>query len=401
MENIVLNELLEKANKDGKKTDLSKTDQNTYRNEYSQLLSQNGIDDDVVMYFVKGIKCSTAYVTCVWINKFPFDKQYSAYKSIVDSSVFSDLDSVSQFRIVLAWTAAFWAIKEQNDEIVSDLLYRFVSLSKKKDGKRLSELSKLFKTYFMDNMRHQMFLPRFVKYHFSEEYEKELVLMLREAVEGIQAKGDLEIDRLHALRDWVKVNSEGYPEESQEVQATTNVDSEEKNNNKSSITTDSEVSGGALSKKLLELAKAVAVFENENKDVYKVIEEKDKEISRLKSSINKYQETNKTFLDENTKLKQEICDLLTQKETLLSENKGLAERIGRQSEVIDVFDQDKDNSKNELLNQIATSLKKIYTDYKAAENMEMSIDLGMNMRDSLDDVFRKLKKMGIDIEGRQ
>ena len=49
---------------------------------------------------------------------------------------------------------------------------------------------------------------------------------------------------------------------------------------------------------------------------------------------------------------------------------------------------------------IATALKKIYADFKVAETMDMTLDLGENMRDSLDDVFRKLKKLGIDIEGR-
>ena len=54
----------------------------------------------------------------------------------------------------------------------------------------------------------------------------------------------------------------------------------------------------------------------------------------------------------------------------------------------------------EFKNQIASALKKIYNEFVVAQTMDMTVELGLNMRDSLDDVFRKLKKQGIDIEGR-
>ena len=53
----------------------------------------------------------------------------------------------------------------------------------------------------------------------------------------------------------------------------------------------------------------------------------------------------------------------------------------------------------EMIN-IFNSLKKTYDEFVIALTMDMTVDLGLNMRDSLDDVFRKLKKQGIDIEGR-
>ena len=72
----------------------------------------------------------------------------------------------------------------------------------------------------------------------------------------------------------------------------------------------------------------------------------------------------------------------------------------RQGDVINVYDEDKQKQKGELVNQIASSLKTIYQDFQSAKDMEMDIDLGENMRDSVDDIYRKLKKFGVDIEGR-
>ena len=80
--------------------------------------------------------------------------------------------------------------------------------------------------------------------------------------------------------------------------------------------------------------------------------------------------------------------------------KELQDRVNRQSSVIDIIDEDKDRSLIEFKNQIASALKKIYNEFVVAQTMDMTVELGLNMRDSLDDVFRKLKKQGIDIEGR-
>lgn len=405
MENSILNELLEKANKGGKKTDLSKTDQNTYRNEFMKSLSQEGINEDTVSYFVKGIKCGTAGALMNWMNKLPDDKVFGTYQSVLQSKTFTDLDSVSQFRITLALCATFLCNADRYDTVIADLMRRFVQLSRKKDGKRLTDLSKLFKAYFMDYMQDRMQLPILSKYHFDEEYEKQLVEMLKDAVEGISPKGDNEIDRRNILRKWIYANmgADTNPKtEASENASDVKVDSL-KGTPQTAVqepsTQDVDIRG-ALARKLLDLAKAVSVCERENGNVHEIISEKEAEISRLKMLISKYQSQIRDLTSETESLSKLLADCKEQLEKVTKENRELQDRIGRQSEVINVFDQDKDNSRTELLNQIAAGLKNIYADYKVAENMDMTVDLGLNMRDALQDVFRKLKKMGIDIEGR-
>ncbi len=405
MENSILNELLEKANKGGKKTDLSKTDQNTYRNEFMKSLSQEGINEDMVSYFVKGIKCGTAGALMNWMNKMPDDKVFDTYQSVLQSKTFTDLDSVSQFRITLALCATLLCNADRYDTVIADLMRKFVQLSRKKDGNRLTDLSKLFKAYFMDYMQDRMQLPVLSKYHFDEEYEKQLVEMLKDAIEGISPKGDNEIDRRNILRKWINANM--AVDANPQIEATGNVtDVKADSLQGTPQTTVQEPTQqdtgirGALARKLLDLAKAVSVCETENRSVHEIVSEKEAEISRLRMLISKYQSQIRELTTETDSLSKKLADCKEQLEAMTKENRELQDRVGRQSEVINVFDQDKDNSKTELLNQIATSLKNIYADYKVAENMDMTIDLGLNMRDALQDVFRKLKKIGIDIEGR-
>lgn len=47
------------------------------------------------------------------------------------------------------------------------------------------------------------------------------------------------------------------------------------------------------------------------------------------------------------------------------------------------------------LNRIARQIKTEYQDFKSAENTEMSIDLGENMRDQLKNIFAIFEKEGI------
>lgn len=47
------------------------------------------------------------------------------------------------------------------------------------------------------------------------------------------------------------------------------------------------------------------------------------------------------------------------------------------------------------LNRIASQIKTEYQDFKSAENTEMSIDLGENMRDQLKNIFAIFEKEGI------
>jgi len=404
MENSILNELLEKANKDGKKKDFSKMDQKIYRNEFLKILSQEGINEDIVAYFVKGIKCGTAGALMSWMNNIPEEKLFSTYQSILQSKTFAELDTVTQFRISLALCATFLCGADRYDMVVADLMKNFEQLSRKKDGKRLTDLSKLFKGYFMDNMQDRMQLPVLAKYHFEDEYEKKLVEMLREAIEGISPRDEYEIDRRNLLRKWVNVNM-GADTYSPNV-------GEENNNEKADftqktaqptvqqLTFQGDDINGDLARKLLELAKAVSVCETENKTARDIITEKDTEISRLGMLISKCQGQIRDLKAEIDSLSKTIADCKEQMDVTIKENQELQDRVGRQSEVLNVFDQDKDNFKTELLNQIATGLKNVYMDYKVAENMDMTIDLGLNMRDALQDVFRKLNKLGVDIEGR-
>lgn len=59
-----------------------------------------------------------------------------------------------------------------------------------------------------------------------------------------------------------------------------------------------------------------------------------------------------------------------------------------------------DTSVSEEKNKIASALKVDYVDFMQSLDMPMTDELGLCYRDALMDIFKKLKKHGIDVASR-
>lgn len=397
----IISELLEKANMDNKKG-LLKEEQKQYRAALVERFKESGLSEENIFYFTAGVKYGTVNAFVSWNREFEQEKQTENVKELLNSQRVKSLENVGKLRVVLMLLIAELN-GNVNDSIVVELMYLLDDLSYKKDGQRLSDLGKIFKNSFVAGLKNGTKLPAFTNLNFSKEYEARLVSFFEEAIAGLDPRVEEDIDRRDVLRAWMNKQSKLIKQEplssDGEMQKTKGP---EKDVLKGDVKQDApeEIVTSVLGKRLLEMAKAVDQFDKTRLETEERCKKKEREVSQLKTSYDKLEELYKQGTDENLKLRKEIMEMKTQLEEHVKKNKELEERVSRQVSVIDVFDEDKANSKNELLNQIATSLKKIYADFKMAETMEMTIDLGENMRDSLDDVFRKLRKLGIDIEGR-
>ena len=400
----IISELLDKAHKDSKKG-LLKEEQRQYRTALFECLKENAVSDENIYYLVSGLKFGTANTFVNWNRDFSPEKQIENLNLVLDSQKYKAMDNVSRLRMLLLLLIAELNETVLNDYIIGELLHGLVEPSYKKDGSRLSDLGKIFKSCFMSGMKNGMKLPSISKYNYTKEYEIQLVDFFEDAIKFIEPKGDEEIEKRNVLRSWIKCEADKINTGKEPV-----VEEPDKEVKKEPETTDKIVKAkedkgkeeitSALGKRLLEMAKAMDAFDSLFRETEDNCKKKEREISRLKTSHDKLEVLYNASVDDNTALRKELAELKGQYEECSRLNKELEERVSRQVSVIDVYDQDKANAKTELLNQIATALKKIYADFKVAETMEMSLDLGENMRDSLDDVFRKLKKLGIDIEGR-
>lgn len=77
---------------------------------------------------------------------------------------------------------------------------------------------------------------------------------------------------------------------------------------------------------------------------------------------------------------------------------GAKKEVEQRKEINDAFDALKKNEENAILNDIANGLKAEYRDFMDSEKDEMDIDLGEIYREKIKNIFRILKKKGIQVE---
>ena len=115
-------------------------------------------------------------------------------------------------------------------------------------------------------------------------------------------------------------------------------------------------------------------------------------------------ETAKSDLE---KAKEEICKVNSELNVYMSDNQikdkeieKLKNEIEKQNSVLSVFSEDKQNAQSAQLNSIASKLRAEYLDFQDATEMEMTIDLGENLREQIKSIFKILSKSGINADRR-
>jgi hypothetical protein len=76
----------------------------------------------------------------------------------------------------------------------------------------------------------------------------------------------------------------------------------------------------------------------------------------------------------------------------------LQSEVKDQKQFSDTISRNREKKSEEFLNRLASKLKIDYQDYCDARDLDMTIDLGENMREQLGEIFSILKKNGINFD---
>jgi len=137
----------------------------------------------------------------------------------------------------------------------------------------------------------------------------------------------------------------------------------------------------------------ISVLENDLSIVNKNKKSIEDEYSRIKAVY-------EALISEKYKLQNDFGIMKNDNASKEKEILILKEEIEKQKSVLSIYSSDKQNSLNEQLNVIASKLKTHFLNYKDALEMEMTPELGENLRNLVGDIFKTLVKAGIDTERR-
>lgn len=405
-----LSVLLDKIIKEKKNP--NQEEKNKYYNELISLLNTQNIDKVTVHYIINGFKFNAPKAYVVWSRQYNIQQQYDLFYNIITSKEMESMDNDKKLRVYFNFLVWLLQEEERNNLVIGQILIGLPELSRKKDGTIKGTVKDAFRTSFFYNVNPQTRIPLLSSFNFQLDQLKELLEIFGVAIKDLDGKNERERNIAYSLKSWYAESKKRIDEKEKIVLKQTEDNDNESEKNGSDIESTKEsgkekaeqkeepVIKGKIAKQLMKYVYAINDFEEKQNSLSSDLKNKENEITRLKLQIDHLQTENEKMLKKSMEMEENLKVITREKNELVNANKELSDRVTRQVEVIDVYDEDKANQKTELVNQIASALKKIYEDYQDAEDMEMTVDLGENMRDHVEDIFRKLKKFGIDVEGR-
>ena len=335
-------------------------------------------------------------------------------------------------------------------EMLSDVIRRFVAVSKTKEKKTLVNLKKIIRKYFLNELSPDTNLCPLSSIEANSAPIKEFVIIISSAMTSFEQSTDSTKGKfaknIEKVREWFAAYANTLKSSSKPEDNTETADATENNNGAESEDKLSEpkhedklsepnpedkLPEPKLEDKLSEpnpedklsepkhedtmsrfvelvakLNRTAAVIQvecNLQKERIKTLEadlatEKNrlsdarKEISGQQLFIAKLKEKFSAAENEISALKE---DVVRQENLIAEKDAEIAARI----KMADVLSRDKTKQADELLQRLTAEVKIEYRDFMEAQGIPMSCDLGENLRDQLQHVFDILEKGGMKING--
>ena len=124
-------------------------------------------------------------------------------------------------------------------------------------------------------------------------------------------------------------------------------------------------------------------------------------LSKLQAVEIELCDTRKRIVEDNTCiniLKTKYSELQMQLEEALKENRIQKIEIEQRIELIEMLRRDRSKQGDEAQRRLASKLRSYYEDYLDAETIEMSVELGENMRDQMGEIFKILSSAGLSVK---
>lgn len=417
-------ELLEEIAMSKKKNEMSFTKKREFRTELENALKEEGLTENTERYIFTCASLGSGVSFFTWIRNMDEVQINELYTQLISTKGFLSNAGMNSARFLLTLIISAMVDDKKFHYITADAIKRVPGLLLTKDGKISANTNKIVIYNFIDYARTYRKWIALKELDLTETEKREFLSIIKKALNEYKPKNEDQQYAYKSLSEWLKsevrdlevssdtANNENNPSEA--VTDTAEKQSLQTNNPEAQEETDSlqspENKGdssetitekkGSASKKLMELALYMEAIEAENGRVKKEIAETKHERGNLQRLYDRARQNIQEKEDIIAELEHTISEAQKQigeKEKKIEE---LEISIQKQSDVYTIYSTDTESRHAEKMNAIAAKLKGEYIDFLESKAMEMTIDLGLNLRDQLEDVFNILIKNGINIKGR-
>lgn len=389
-----------------KKGESSKEKKSLFLKEMTLLMDEEGFSENAQKYLGAGFPFEGARPLAEFFSKCDNENMRETINTVFGSKLMKQNERGIAYKLSLSLLGLLSVEYSDNRELISSLINIIPKKAKDSEGKYFKDASKSFERYFLRSVNPKFHLAPIEQYDLKDvvfnRFKEYSALMISEVgdsktihkdAKGIVLKW-IEIDTENKANDKKSFEEENKGLEQSKAPAMS--EAEQYKNVLLGIAQRFEEISNELEKSKNEISglnKKSSIVMIEKEQLSRNLNETEKKLEYMHNKLEEEEKKNAELKNQTVELQQEINE---QKETVAL----LHDEINKRDAVLSVYSSDKENSKTEQLNAIASKLKTEYRDFLDAEDMEMTADLGENMRLQLKSVFRILSKAGIDIEGR-
>lgn len=376
-----------------KKSDASKTQKNEYVSLMMELIKENGYSNQTEEYLFLGYSFAGVKPLVNLMNKMSFEERTAFVEQILSGKLYALNEKGISFKLLVDLLTAFIISFPQDKSIISKLIKLIPGKSKIKTGQLLGDAPKIIDKYFMSVISDNLKLPDFEALELTNEEVKKFADIYAFVISSIKPSKKISEKKIKHVLTWLTTDDikQSVPENAQEmVQLKTTQSVIDKVPGLKPLTSDELKS---LCERLLitvdhykGLEKGAATLNAKISALEKELETKKAQLEGLENKIKEKEKALAELVDQNSSLKKELDEVKVEKIKLQG--------------VVDVYSEDKESSQTEQLNAIASKLKAEYRDFKDALEMEMTVELGENIKEQVIQIFKILAKAGIDVESR-
>lgn len=386
----------------------SPTRKKKYRELWLAYVAEHGYDEAAENYLFDGYQLLAELTLSEYFSA--CNQPFAAYQNVLHGARFQGTlisqDTVKKLGFHLALLAGLLAQKEPDTKLLGAAATNAIRFSNKKGGmERLDQLPKMLERFLVKPLRAMegQTVCSIRAFQMEDVIRKSFCRMIVESIPEEVARPDAPqfLQECKQLAGWNEAFAEQEADESEEKIVRVSVSSGER-----------MMSAHTAAKESAEETRATPASESESVQFRNDLATQTKRadiLSMKLDAVKKECEAVARKLEEadakNAALQKDVVTTRTRVESLRTEIEkkdeqieALQAEIASRKEDYDRLETTLSKQQRALLNRLAQDLGIVYADFQDAQLLEMSVDLGENLRDELADVFRMLKKYGVHFD---
>ena len=376
-----------------KKSDAPKEKKKLFFEKFLSLLSEEGFNANTEKYFFNGfLFCGSSPIFEYMKKLDPVDKM-EVLKSVFKSTNYEENEKSVSLKILVHFLSLFIVYSPENTDIIVEIIRRIPYKTKTRANTITKDLPLILDKYFIFEITSDTIFPDYRNLVGDKNFGVEFSDIFINGLKELKAKNDEMHKKILKVIKWLDrkavednsfiaklQNANSIQKDEQQPKAEFNIDSliRLKDSLQNNVST--------LTKALFFISDLQNELSFAKRDKKKI----ENDYSMLKTEYEKLNSEKSRLLND--------CYNLKNKNTLMEEAiTHLKNETEQQKSVLSIYSSDKQNSLTEQLNIIASQLKTHYLNFKDSLEMEMTVELGENIKHLVEDIFKTLAKSGIDV----